>query len=36
VTLQAADAKLKTAKQYAGATVVCVASGQYRLIGNLG
>jgi hypothetical protein len=36
VTLQSADAKTKTAKQYAAASVVCVASGQYRLIGNLG
>jgi hypothetical protein len=36
ITLQSADAKTKTAKQYAAATVICVASGQYRLIGNLG
>lgn len=35
-TLASADGNLKTAKQYAGATVVCVASGIYRLIGNLG
>ncbi len=36
VTLNSADALLKTAKQYAGATVVCGASGIYYLIGNLG
>jgi hypothetical protein len=36
VTLTSADAKTKTAKQYAGATVICVASGVYTLIGNLG
>lgn len=36
VTLASADSLLKTAKRYAGATVRCVASGQYRLIGNLG
>lgn len=36
VSLSSADSLLKTAKQYAGATVHCVASGQYRLIGNLG
>ncbi len=35
VTLNSADAKLKTAKQYAGATVICVASGVYCLVGNL-
>lgn len=36
VTLASADNLLKTAKQYAGATVICVASGVYSLIGNLG
>lgn len=36
VTLTSADSLLKTAKQYAGATVICVASGVYSLIGNLG
>jgi hypothetical protein len=35
VTLGSADNKLKTNKQYSGATVVCVASGQYRLVGDL-
>jgi hypothetical protein len=36
VTLSSADAKLKTAKQYAGASVVFGGSGVYYLIGNLG
>lgn len=36
VTLNSADSLLKTAKQYAGATVECVASGVYWLVGNLG
>ena len=36
VTLQSKNAKLKTSAQYAGATIICVASGQYRLIGDLG
>lgn len=36
VTLNSADSFLKTAKQYAGASVVCTASGVYHLIGNLG
>lgn len=36
VTLNSADGLLKTAKQYAGATVQCVASGVYTLVGNLG
>lgn len=36
VTLQSADSLLKTAKQHAGATVQCVASGIYVLVGNLG
>jgi hypothetical protein len=36
VTLQSKGSKLKTAAQESAATVVCVASGQYRLIGDLG
>jgi hypothetical protein len=36
VTLSSADAKLETAKQYAGASVVFGGSGVYYLIGNLG
>ncbi len=36
VTLSSADGNLKTAKQYAGATVECVASGVYWLVGQLG
>jgi hypothetical protein len=36
VTLSSADAKLKTAKQYAGASVLFGGSGVYYLIGNLG
>lgn len=36
VTLLAVDNKLKTAKQYAGASVVFGGSGVYYLIGNLG
>lgn len=36
VTLNSADGNLKTSKQYAGATVQCVASGIYWLVGNLG
>jgi hypothetical protein len=35
VTLQAFGSATKTAGQYAAATVECVASGQYRLIGNI-
>ena len=35
VTLQSRDNKLKTAAQHAGATVMCVASGVYVLIGDL-
>jgi len=35
VTINSADAKLKTAKQYAGATITKLA-GAYYLIGNLG
>ena len=36
VTLSSADAKVKTAKQYAAASVVFGGSGVYYLIGNLG
>jgi hypothetical protein len=36
VTLSSADSLVKTAKQYAGVSVVCAASGVYYLIGNLG
>jgi hypothetical protein len=36
VTLNSADSMVKTAKQHAGATVICIASGVYALIGNLG
>lgn len=36
VTLQSKASKLKTAAQESAATIVCVASGQYRLIGDLG
>lgn len=36
VTLSSADSLLKTAKQYAGVSVVCAAAGVYYLIGNLG
>ena len=36
VTLSSTDAKLKTAKQFAGASVVFGGSGVYYLIGNLG
>lgn len=35
VTLQSVGSKLKISEQYAGATVVCTASGIYSLIGNL-
>lgn len=35
VTLNAFGSATKTAGQYAAATVECVASGQYRLIGNV-
>lgn len=34
-TLQSDDGKLKTAAQYVAVSVFCVASGQYRLVGNL-
>lgn len=36
VTIRSKDSKLKTAAQYSGATVICVASGIYHLIGDLG
>jgi hypothetical protein len=36
VTLSSADAKVKTNKQFAGASVVFGGSGVYYLIGNLG
>ena len=36
VTLQSKDSKLKTNTQESAASVVCIASGQYRLIGDLG
>lgn len=35
VTLNAFGSATKTAGQYAAASVLCVASGQYRLIGNI-
>lgn len=36
VTLQSKSSNVKTSAQYAAATVVCVASGVYALIGDLG
>jgi hypothetical protein len=36
VTLNSKGSKLKTAGQYSGATVICLASGSYLLIGDLG
>jgi hypothetical protein len=36
VTLNSKDAKLKTAARYSAASVLCVASGSYVLIGDLG
>jgi hypothetical protein len=36
VTLNSRGAKLKTAGQYSGATVLCLASGSYLLVGDLG
>jgi hypothetical protein len=36
VTLNSKGAKLKTAGQYSGATVLCLASGSYLLVGDLG
>jgi hypothetical protein len=35
VTLNSVDAKLKTNKQYSGATVICYGSGVYYLVGDL-
>lgn len=35
VTLNSVDSKLKTTKQYSGASVMCVASGVYWLFGDL-
>ena len=35
VTLQSRDSKLKTAGQHAGATVMCIASGVYVVVGDL-
>ncbi len=35
VTLQSKGSKLKTAAQESAASIICVASGQYRLIGDL-
>lgn len=36
VTLNSKGAKTKTAGQYSGATVICLASGSYLLVGDLG
>jgi hypothetical protein len=36
VTLNSKGAKLKTAGQYSGATIICLASGSYLLVGDLG
>jgi hypothetical protein len=36
VTLTSKGSKTKTAGQYSAVTVMCVASGAYRLIGDLG
>jgi hypothetical protein len=36
VTLQSKDSKLKTNVQESAASIICIASGQYRLIGDLG
>lgn len=36
VTLNSKGAKLKTAGQYSAATVLCLASGSYLLVGDLG
>ena len=35
VTINSVDAKLKTNKQYSGATVICYGSGVYYLVGDL-
>jgi hypothetical protein len=36
VTLNSKESKLKTAGQYSAATVLCLASGSYILVGDLG
>jgi hypothetical protein len=36
VTIRSKDSKRKTAARYSGATIICVASGIYHLIGDLG
>lgn len=36
VTIQSKNSRLKTAAQESAVSLVCVASGQYRLIGDLG
>lgn len=36
VTIQSKGSKLKTAAQESAASIICIASGQYRLIGDLG
>jgi hypothetical protein len=36
VTIQSKGGALLTAEQYSAVTLVCVAAGQYRLIGDLG
>jgi len=36
VTINSKNSNLKIAAQYAGATVICIASGSYILIGDLG
>lgn len=36
VTLASKGSKLKTSAQYAGATVTCIAAGNYWLVGDLG
>lgn len=36
VTIRSKDSKLKTAARYSGATIICVASGIYHLVGDLG
>lgn len=35
-TIQSKNSRLKTAAQESAASIICVASGQYRLIGDLG
>ena len=36
VTLNSKDSKVKTKQQYSAATVLCLASGSYLLVGDLG